>query len=189
MLSVAPDGTFWTLGYEMVNNKTSAPELNPDAGVLRHFDRAGNLLASAVPRSQFGKGYLAERRLGSGYIVATRKQLGWYSPPSGKGGQYTEIDLDSMTLHSYPGLPDLPESKQVVGFRLTESGNAFLSLYDNRAHHATNFMFDRGALKWTPIKGPAASEAPGSYLVGVDREKLVFATGPSPSAIFFSLSP
>lgn len=26
MLSIAPDGTFWTLGYEMVNHKTSAPD-------------------------------------------------------------------------------------------------------------------------------------------------------------------
>lgn len=61
MLSIAPDGTFWTLGYEMVNDKTSGPELDPDAGVLRHFDRSGKLLGASGPQAQFLKLYTAYR--------------------------------------------------------------------------------------------------------------------------------
>src|ERR1700685_1442638 len=77
MLSIAPDGTFWTLGYEMVNHKSSAPELDPNAGVLRHFDRSGKLLGASGPQSQFMKLY-TPFRLGSGYISATNDRIGWY---------------------------------------------------------------------------------------------------------------
>ncbi len=186
MLSIAPDGTFWTLGFEMVNHNTSAPELDPNAGVLRHFDRAGKLLGSALPQSHFVKDSASEFRLTSGYIATTRNRIGWYGPATGRGSQYVEIDSDSMTMHTYPGLPDLPESSLLVCFSLTESGNAFLSLYDNAAQRSTTFMFDRAALKWLPMKGPAASASRGSHLIGVDGEQLVFWS--ISSAIFFSLS-
>lgn len=189
MLSVAPDGTFWTLGDETVNDNTSAQELSSDGRVLRHFDRAGKLLGSDLPQADFMKDYESERRLESGYLVATRSRLGWYGPHSGSGGgQYVEIDLDSMTLHSYPGLPDLPRLSLVTGFRLTESGNAFLSVYDNAAERATNFILDRAALKWVPIQGPATSKTLQSYLIGVDGEELVFRNVASATAMFFSLS-
>jgi hypothetical protein len=53
MLSVAPDGTVWTIGHEMINGDPKAPGLEPDAGVLRHFDGTGKLLGSALPQSRF----------------------------------------------------------------------------------------------------------------------------------------
>lgn len=183
-LSVAPDGTFWTLGYEMVNHDTSAPELDPGAGVLRHFDRAGKLLSSTGPQSQFLKDSAASLRLASGFIAATRSRIGWYGPDSGAGGRYVEIDSNSMTMHIYPGLPDLPESSLLVCFSLTDSGNAFLSLYDNATQRSTTFMFDRAALKWVTLK---TNERPAPYLIGVDGEQLVFRDWSS-KAFFFSLS-
>jgi hypothetical protein len=184
MLTVAPDGTFWTLGFEMVNDKVSAPELDPNAGVLRHFDRLGKLLGSTGPQSHFVKDSASEFRLTSGFIAATRTRIGWYGQGPGTGGQYVEIDLNSMTMHSYPGLSELPESSRLVCFSLTESGSTFLSLYDNAAQRSTTFMFDRAALKWLLIK---ANERPAPYLIGVDGEQLVFRDWSS-KAFFFSLS-
>lgn len=184
MLSVAPDGTFWTLGCEMVNYNVSAAELDPNAGVLRHFDRAGKLLRSALPQSHFVKNSASELRLMSGFIAATRSRIGWYGPSWGKGGQYVEINSNSMTMHSYPGLPDIPEGSLLVCFSLTESGNAFLSLYDNVAQRSTTFVFDRAALKWVTLK---TSERPAPYLIGIDGEQLVFRDWSS-KAFFFSLS-
>lgn len=186
MLSVAPDGTFWTLGYEMVNFDPSALGVNPDAGVLRHFDRAGKLLRSALPQSQFVKDYTTRFQLVSGSIAATRNRIGWYGPRSGRGGQYVEIDSTSMTMHTYPALPDLPEGDEVMDFNLTESGNALLSLYSLASNRWTVLTFDRAALKWLPIKGPAPTESPGSHPIGVDGEQLVYQSWKS--AIFFSLS-
>ncbi len=110
MLSIAPDGTFWTLGCEMVNDKVSAPELDPNAGVLRHFDREGKLLRSALPQAQFVNGSTISFRVSSGTIAATRNRVGWYGPRWGRGGEYVEIDSSSMAMHTYPGLPDLPEA-------------------------------------------------------------------------------
>ena len=186
MLSIAADGIFWTLGYEMVNHKTSAPQLDPNAGVLRHFDRSGKLLGASGPQSQFMKLYTGYR-LDDGYIAVTNDRIGWYAPRSGAGGQYVEIDLNSMTPRSYPGLPDLPQLSLVVCFRLTESGNAFLAVYDNKAERSTTYMFDRATLKWVPLKGPAASPRNAPYPIGVDGEQLVFRDGKS-NAMVFSLS-
>jgi hypothetical protein len=186
MLSMTPDGTFWTLGYEMVNDKTSGPELDPSAGVLRHFDHSGKLLGASGSQSQFMKLYTAYR-LSYGYIAASSDPIGWYAPRSGVGGGYVEIDLNSMTPHSYPGLPEFPELGFVVCLRLTESGNAFVSVYDNKAERSTTYVLDREALKWVPLKGPAAGQRPGPYLIGVDGEQLVFRDSKS-NAMFFSLS-
>jgi hypothetical protein len=186
MLSIALDGTFWTLGFEMVNDKISAPELDPNAAVLRHFDRAGKLLGSTGPQSHFVKDSASEHRLTLGFIAATRNRIGWYGQGPETGGQYVEIDLNSMTMHRYPGLPDLPEGDKVVDFNLTESGNVLLSLYSLASNRWTVLTFDRAALKWLPIKGPVASESPGSHPIGVDGEELVYQSWKS--AIFFSLS-
>ncbi len=184
MLSIAPDGTFWTLGYEMVNFDPSAPEVNPGAGVLRHFDGAGKLLRSALPQSHFVKNAASENRLTSGLLAATSNRIGWYGPGWGTGGQYVEFDSHSMAMHTYPGLPNIPESTLLVCFSLTESGNAFLSLYDNAAERSRAFMFDRAALKWLVLK---TNERPAPYLIGVDGEQLVFRDWSS-NAFFFSLS-
>ncbi|HTU43570.1 MAG TPA: hypothetical protein VMF91_00810 [Bryobacteraceae bacterium] len=186
MLSIAPDGTFWTLGLEMVDRDISAPGLDPKAGVLRHFDRSGKLLGASGPQSQFVKLYTTGR-LDYGYLSSVNNRIGWYAPRSGAGGQYVEMDLDSMTPRTYPGLPELPELGLVVCFRLTESGNAFLSVYDNKSKHATTYMFNRETHKWLPLEGTVASQRPGPYLIGVDGEQLVFRDWKS-NAMFFSLS-
>lgn len=154
--------------------------------MLRHFDRSGKLLSASGPQSQFIKLY-TEYRLGYGYIAAAKDRIGWYAPRSGAGGQYVEIDLDSMTPRSYPGLPELPELSLVVCFRLTESGKAFLSVYDNKSERSTTYVRDREALKWVPLKGPVASQGAAPYLIGVDGEQLVFRDWKS-NAMFFGLS-
>lgn len=186
MLSIAPDGTFWTLGFEMVDRDVSAPELNPSAGVLRHFDRSGKLLGSSGPQAQFIKLYTTTR-LDYGSIAATNDRIGWYAPRSGSGGQYVEIDSHSMTLHTYPGLPDLPLTSLLVCFSLTESGNAFLAVYDNKSERSTTYMFDRASLKWLPLQERPVSKSPAPYLIGIDGEQLVFRDWHS-SATFFNLS-
>jgi hypothetical protein len=186
MLSIAPDGTFWTVGLEMVDRDISAPGLDPNAGVLRHFDRSGKVIGTSGPQSQFVKRYTTGR-LDYGYLSAGEDRIGWYAPRSGAGGQYIEMALGSMTPRVYPGLPELPEPGLVVCFRLTESGNAFLSVYDNKSEHSTTYMLDREARKWAPLKGPMVGLRPGPYLIGVDGEQLVFRDWQS-NAMFFTLS-
>lgn len=92
-----------------------------------------------------------------------------------------------MTWRTYPGLPDLPELSLIVCFRLTESGRAFLSIYHNKTASSATYVLDRDALKWVPLKGPAASPRNAPYLIGVDGEQLVFRDWKS-NAMFFSLS-
>lgn len=183
MLSVAPDGTIWTVGLEAINGKTNVPGVNLDAGVLRHFDRSGRLIGSAAPQREFGS-----NRLEGGYLVATRDRIGWYSPKFGRG-DYVEISPDTMTPQGHPGLPDLSGGGHpglVTNFVLTDEGNAFLSFQDNNTHHRTTYAFDRGASRWVPVQVPTIDGRAGPNLEGCDGEQLVFKGGHSVQ--FFSVS-
>jgi hypothetical protein len=64
LLAVAPDGTIWTAGYEMTYERTYTGDgVNRNGDAIRHFDRTGKLLGSAVPaltvhpRWRTGDGY------------------------------------------------------------------------------------------------------------------------------------
>jgi hypothetical protein len=192
-LSAAPDGTVWTLGYEMINHNTKDPSLNPDAGVLRHFDRTGRLIGSALPQSTFS----TNRKLdyvSSGHLVATRDRLGWYTPRTGKA-KYIEISTGTMEVHVYPGLPPNLSAEQntaglplIDGFTLTEAGDASLSVVDGSAGARTAYSFDRGKSEWVRLQVPAVD---GYYpfrphLMGSDGDQLVFQYGSW--AGFFSVS-
>ena len=62
-VAVAPDGTLWTEGWEMVSSAalkadgkthhTAAESFVPGAGNIRHFDREGNLVVAFVAQSTF----------------------------------------------------------------------------------------------------------------------------------------
>jgi hypothetical protein len=146
-VSVAPDGTIWTLGLEMINQDAWAAGLNPAAGVLRHFDELGQLLGSTGAQSQF-KGLDQLNRLFAGFLVATKERVGWYSSIHG-AGNYVEFSTQTMKPEEYPGLPRLSANGLVVGFALTESGKAFVSFEDHAVptapsatyHHRRVYMF------------------------------------------------
>lgn len=174
MLSVAPDGTVWTIGYEMINWDSKAPGLDPEAGVLRHFDASGGLLGSALPRSRFKTPY-ESFRLASGLLVAKGDRLGWYAPREGSG-QYVEVSTATMAVQSYPGLQPTPSRcDMAVGLAVSDSGVVTVQIEDRSPLARTTYSFDRATSKWVPLQVPAI----GGYnftprLVGSDGESRVF---------------
>jgi hypothetical protein len=94
-VAVAPDDTIWTLGYQCINKSVDDSAVDQEAKVLRHFDKAGNLIGSAFPQSQFSR---RERRaINRGLLAATKDRLGWYGPMNGKA-TYREISPDTMAI-------------------------------------------------------------------------------------------
>jgi hypothetical protein len=186
MISVAPDGTVWTIGCEMIDHKSDAPGLDPNAGVLRHFDQAGKLIGSTDPQSRYVAPHQTVR-LQSGYLVAKSDRIGWYSPRWGKAGRYVEISLPSMKESVYPGLPPLPTGSMIAGFALTNAGTASLSVYDrNSPRRWTTYAFDRATSKWIPAQVPAVGGSVDPGLVGSDGDQLVLQRGHE--AAFVSVS-
>jgi len=185
-ISLAPDGTLWTLGFEMINHDTHAPELNPDAGVMRHYDRGGTLINWYLPQGSMAKddfGLIQEGRL-----VATGDRLGWYAS-IGRVSKYVEISLDTMKERAYAGLP--PSLSGVLGgyiegLALTDAGDVTVCVPQRNPYAPSSYRFDRTAAKWTPLPVPSL----GGYryaprLLGSDGEDLVFQY--DQSAAFFSV--
>jgi hypothetical protein len=174
MLSVAPDGTVWTIGHEMINGDPKAPGLEPDAGVLRHFDGTGKLLGSALPQSRFKTPH-EKFRLHSGFLVAKGDRLGWYGPREGNG-QYVEISTATMAVQSYPGLQPAPSRyDRACGLAVSDSGVVTVQIEDRSPLARATYSFDRATSKWVPLQVPAI----GGYnftpiLAGTDGESLVF---------------
>jgi hypothetical protein len=177
MISIAPDGTVWTVGCEMIDHKPDAAGLDPHAGVLRHFDRAGKLLGSFFPQSQYLAGH-STVWLTSGHIVAKNDRIGWYAPSWGGRGRYVEISLDSMTPHTYRGvLPPLSKEAYVSELALTDDGTASVSVDDPLApQHWMLYTFDRAAEKWVLTK-VETGVSPVSRLIGSDAGQLVLTSG------------
>jgi len=183
-ITVAPDGAIWTLGYEMVNLDDNDPGVNKEAHVLRHFDNAGNLIASAFPQSQFNR--YKSFRLSHGLLVATRDRLGWYGRRE-KQTAYTEIALDSMTMKEYPGPSSNPSKKDLaVGLAMSNSDVASVSIQDGSPLARTNYVLDRASSSWMPISVPPMGGFKFTpILIGSDGDNLVFKYGRE--AGFFSL--
>ena len=183
-ITVAPDDTVWTLGYEMVNLDYNDPGVNKEAHVLRHFDKAGNLIGSAFPQSRFNR---YERfGLSNGLLVATKNRLGWYGS-QGKKAAYTEVSLDTMTMKEYPGTSSSrSKSDLAVGLAMADNGVASVSIQDGSPSARTNYVLNRASSSWMPISVPPM----GGFkitpiLIGNDGDNLVFKYGRE--AGFFSV--
>lgn len=102
--------------------KLSGPGVNPNGDVVRHFDRSGKLIGSAVPRQTASP----HSRLFHGYLAATSDRVGWYAPTR---GQATYVEF-SATLEKYKECRGIPNDEgQTTGFALTDSGKVFVTHY------------------------------------------------------------
>lgn len=163
LLSVAPDGTIWTTGEEMTSEgKVNAVGINPNPDVLRHFDRSGKLLGSAVPRKTVFPG----DRFAHGYLVATSDRVGWYSPIHGPG-TYVELSPTLDNVKVYNGLSN--EKGQADGFALTESGKVFVTHYAQQKQ--ATYTLDRASSHWTEVPFAASDSL---VLRGSEKNTLVF---------------
>jgi hypothetical protein len=172
-LTVAPDGTLWTVGAESMPSVT--------LGVIRHFDHSGTLLASVIPQST-----IADRRIASDFrnrLKASKDRIAWYSP---LGGRYIEVSLTGQLITDFSAAPP-GILKEGYGFAFTASNEAYLSaISDNSSNVVPNgqvlgvYILDKGAHSWKalvqrPIGPPGQPDPDIGHLYGADGNKLVFA--------------
>jgi hypothetical protein len=177
-IAIAPDGTLWTAGLELASTDASA--LNPTGGVIRHFDRTGNLLNSFVPQSTIQNASIllspANQFRASGGFVA------WYSP---KGARCVELSTSGATLMDIAvPVPGNPKS-QVGGLGLTPTGDLFVSATWPAAQAQGSsgsysvFILSKSAAAWLPVLqrsttlGARSQLGDFGHIYGVDGTSLV----------------
>jgi hypothetical protein len=174
-MAIASDGTLWTVGY--INPHSAVRDTDPNAGVIRHFDRAGRLIESFIPRTSVRDA----ARIPSGHLAASAGGVGWisagaFSPGKALPGAYIEIAPDGA-LKEYPLPPTMvDETANVFGFALTDAGSAFANVEtgEGSARKHTLFALDRSRGTWEPVSVPGVSSLVGSWLYGASANTLAF---------------
>lgn len=169
VISVAPDGTIWTAGVES-EQRAGSPVVNQNGDVIRHFDRLGKLIGSAMP-----SGEVYPPRMVYGILVATSSRVGWYSPNGGKGTVYVEMSPDLRSNARYPGMPDPQGNGKVMGLTLSESGDAYLT-WEDRTGRGT-YRLDRTLKQWVKVSVPQLQKDSTPILKGEEEGVLVFRDG------------
>ncbi len=178
-VAIAPDGTLWTQGLEVrlpahsasPDEKTFAKMLVPDAGIIRHFDRAGRQIGSFLPQSTFQKPISL---MSNSFFASARDRIAWYSP---LGQRYVEISGDDKTLDFQLALPY--ERARVTGMALTDDGRTFISTSRGTPTSMNISVLDRSHQAWVTIAEHPASADPSQFgvLYGAEGNTLVAAAG------------
>jgi len=150
-ITVSPDGTIWTVGAEIdpVSRKPTATS----AGVLRHFDASGALLASFVPQSS-----LPVRDVVSGLanLASSSSLVGWYQ---GSGRYYFEVTANSK-VRQYSVMP-LNQSDMISRLAVTDNGQVFVTKSTVGASSKTAlYSLDRAQNAWVLVQLPGTWERP-----------------------------
>ena len=83
------------------DRKLSGPGVNAKGDAVRHFDRSGKLIGSAISNSTV----VPRWRESQGYLIATADHIGWYAPIRGPG-TYVELSPDLTVCKVYSGAPN-----------------------------------------------------------------------------------
>jgi hypothetical protein len=159
-VTFAPDGTVWTAG-EVVNG----PEAKQDYNIIRRFDRNGNLLGGALPRSTLPGGGLHPSS--GSYIMASKDRIGWYSRVA---GQYIEFSLDGKEIARYPH-----QISSTAGAALCDDNSVWVGVQakDNQGRMSWAISsLDRNNATWSEVK-----QSIPTHLYGCSGTTLVADTG------------
>ncbi len=162
-LAVAPDGTIWTTGYEVLGDGTPPAHINLKADAIRQFDRSGRLLASTMPWEQLPMNMHVGRPL----LKVSTSTFAWYSPGPHQPVLF-EMSTENLKVRKY--WPGVEGREDRLGFTLLESHQAFLTLGRQL------FSLDRDASKWVNVPLKLGDEK-GGVLKGDEGGVLVFQAG------------
>lgn len=188
LLAVAPDGTVWTQGLEMVKGVEHRSPASPDHGVIRHFDLSGKEVGSFILRSN-----LPERSVGlfQGMLAASGERVGWYS----QDNEYFEIARDGKVTR-YPVAPGL--GRRASTLALTENGAVLVTgqIFEAgekpgpKRGESVLYMLNRPNAEWKALKPPPPVDpAQGLAIHGAEGNTVAFAgfEHENPVIRFFSL--
>lgn len=175
MVTIAPDGTLWTVGAEMKDGRRAG---DSSQHLIRHFDTKGTELGSFVPLSSFADGRGAG--LTYGLIVSNKDRVGWYALHA---QQYFEVTFDGK-ISSFAGIDAPMSATHVMGLALTDNGDVVVStvsvktsLSGTKRGKAGIFHLDRSSGAWVPLTMPSSvPQIPSwSRIYGADGNRIAVA--------------
>ncbi len=174
LLATAPDGTVWVQGHEVAHGMESDPAVNPDNGLIRHFDASGKLIGSFIPRASVPKIKLG---LTDGQMASSKDRVAWYA---NHADAYFEIMYDGG-VKEYPGLPlEKNNHGRVTGLALTDAGDAIVSTHEALGASGL-YILDRAHRMWKPLARPQntltlvyGSAGDSIAVMGKDRFEIAF---------------
>jgi hypothetical protein len=166
MVTIAPDGSIWTVGAETVNGVEKDPAVNRSHGVVRHFDTRGAQIGSFIPRSQvFGGKWLG---IPQGDMVSNGDRVGWYARIA---QQYTEVTFDGKVT-TYAGIFPSESHSLVFGLALMDDGEVTATVpVSEPGAGAAVYRLDRTSRAWTLMPTPAHAKP---YILGSDGKRVMF---------------
>ena len=151
MVTIARDGSVWTVGAETVNGVENNPAVNKSHGLVRHFDTNGTQIGSFIPRSEVFHGKWLG--LPQGDLVSNGDRIGWYARLA---QQYTELTSDGKVT-TYPGIVPPESNPYVFGLALFDNGDVIASVPVGRSgeQKPSLYRLDRFRGVWKAIATPA----------------------------------
>lgn len=188
LIAVAPDGTLWTVGYELNVDLLESSGVDRNAGVLRHWDRTGKQLAAWIPRSSLSTFLYLNPR--NGFLRVTKERVGWLRFLGAQNdGAYVEA-LGDGTIVEYP-LPPLPllsggrSAVAYGGLALTDAEDVYITAWDiPTRQNASAFLLNRASKQWIPVDLPGGKTTKFAMLYGASGSDLVMRLPDDPNSGF-----
>jgi hypothetical protein len=168
-VAIAPDGTTWTYGYEVVYGQEY--DRTPD-GVIRRFDKSGKQVGSYIPRGGI-RGEVDSVGMMYGKLSCTGNRIGWYA---NQAHVYFELTYDGDKVSrpvSYPGIvPHNSYDGYLTGLALMDNGDVYITASTGRLTKPSESLcrLDRAHRSWVPVTLPDNTD--GAFLLGGDGKRL-----------------
>lgn len=143
-VTVAPDGTIWTVGP--VKHEDSTVDLH--ANVLRHYDPSGRLLATVTVRGTRRYNGLA-RVAPASALMASNDRIGWLT----NACEYIEFSFSAVEMGRYTCPNGILDGQTVGGVALSSAND--LVVGGRRSGPLAPLELDRATRTWIPVPAPA----------------------------------
>jgi hypothetical protein len=149
-IAIAPDGTTWTEGIELVPDQDW---VGSDHGVIRRFDKSGNAIGSWIRRNSIPE--VNAMGLEGGVFAVAQGLVGWYA---GYAHEYFEIVFNRSKVSApktWPGIASRDNHElRVNGLAILDNGDAYISAQDQKRGTSQLYILDRAHRIWIPVTAP-----------------------------------
>lgn len=169
-IAFAKDGTLWGAGKENDQQYSRVPE----SDVLRHYDRDGRLIGTALPSSTLDSNVPRDNPLRIMFLASAGDLVVFYAPLR---GDLVELALDG-TIKSRHKVTGLPSGILPLSLVATDGGDVYVSAQNNHPIGTLLYKLDRDSSALVPVDTSAVSPK-GSVvsLIGIDGDSMVFERG------------
>lgn len=171
-IAFAKDGTLWGAGKESDQQYNRVP----GSDVLRHYDRDGRLIGTALPSATLHSSVPRDNPLRSMFIASAGDLVVFYAPLR---GDLVELALDG-TIKSRLKVTGLPTGILPLSLVVTDGGDVYVSAQNNHPIGSLLYKLDRESSALVRVDTSAVAPK-GSVvsLIGIDGDSMVFERGDS----------